>query len=162
MTRLANGEALAWLREAVTRETDDCVLWPFSTQRGYAVFGRRQAGGTLPRRASRAAWMLIHGALADDEMVLHRCDNPMCVNVRHLFLGNAGDNARDRSAKGRSRHTEWQKAKTHCPQGHLYDETNTMLDKYGNRSCRTCHRERERARRAALRAARAQIPQGES
>lgn len=38
-----------------------------------------------------------------------------------------------------------QKAKTHCPHGHSYDDA--MISKRGHRKCRTCHRERERSRR---------------
>jgi hypothetical protein len=41
--------------------------------------------------------------------------------------------------------------KTHCLRGHPFDEENTHVDKEGGRSCRACHRERERARRAAKR-----------
>lgn len=44
--------------------------------------------------------------------------------------------------------------KTHCPQGHPYDEANTMRERGGGRKCLTCHRERSRRRRAAQRAAR--------
>lgn len=38
--------------------------------------------------------------------------------------------------------------KTHCPQGHKYTPANTWKDSNGQRHCRTCNRERQRARRA--------------
>lgn len=41
-------------------------------------------------------------------------------------------------------------AKTHCPNGHLYNDENTHVDRRGRRSCRVCGRERARQRRAAL------------
>lgn len=45
-----------------------------------------------------------------------------------------------------------QSAKTHCPQGHPYDEINTCHRSRGGRACRTCARDRARRRRAAARA----------
>lgn len=43
---------------------------------------------------------------------------------------------------------EYQRNKTHCPQGHPYDELNTTLTKDGYRECRECHRISERRRAA--------------
>jgi hypothetical protein len=37
--------------------------------------------------------------------------------------------------------------KTHCPQGHPYDEANTYVSRQGGRNCRACHRQQERDRR---------------
>jgi hypothetical protein len=44
------------------------------------------------------------------------------------------------------------RAKTHCPQGHPYNEINTYVDSNGGRSCRTCRREWLRKREAKKRA----------
>jgi hypothetical protein len=51
--------------------------------------------------AHRAAWTLFRGPIPDGMCLLHKCDNPPCVNPDHLFLGDRGDNARDMSAKQR-------------------------------------------------------------
>lgn len=75
-----------------------CIEWAGPRHdNGYGRFTyqRRQ---TL---AHRAAWQLFRGSIPNDLCVLHRCDNPPCVNPDHLFLGDRGDNARDMAAKGR-------------------------------------------------------------
>lgn len=83
---------------------DACHPWIGWNDGGFG-YGRLQIGGRGgPRpRAHRVAWELAYGPIPDGLQVLHRCDNPPCVNPCHLFLGTAIDNVQDRHEKGRSR-----------------------------------------------------------
>ncbi len=55
-----------------------------------------------PQLVHRLAWALLVEPIPVGKHVLHRCDNPPCVNIEHLFLGTALDNALDKVAKGRT------------------------------------------------------------
>ena len=83
-----------------TRQVGDCVEW--IGRRDENGYGRISSGGLQNVGAHRVAWILANGGIPASLCVLHRCDNPPCVNVAHLFLGTVGDNNRDRSAKGRT------------------------------------------------------------
>lgn len=121
-----------------------CVKWSGACgERGHGMI--RIRGKVVG--AHRVSWMIANGDIPDGLFVLHRCDNPPCVKPSHLFLGTQADNMEDMRAKGRDRTGAAQKAKTHCPAGHPYDELNTYH--YRNRRiCRQCSYLRTKARQA--------------
>jgi hypothetical protein len=71
------------------------------TKKGYGKIGEGGRGGRI-LSTHRVAWELEHGPIPDGLCVLHRCDNPPCCNVDHLFLGTKADNNADMVAKGRA------------------------------------------------------------
>lgn len=82
-------------------KTKTCWNWLGATQgRGYG-FCRRNGVGTGCHRIS---WEIAHGPIPDKLCVLHKCDNPICVNPDHLFLGTFADNVSDCISKGRRRY----------------------------------------------------------
>lgn len=52
---------------------------------------------------SRLFYMIYNGKLKSNDLVLHTCDNPACINPKHLFKGTYKDNNQDRMIKGRSK-----------------------------------------------------------
>jgi len=63
-------------------------------------YGLIEIEGRL-HRAHRVSYSLFNGKIPDGMMVLHRCDNPPCINPKHLFVGNNSDNMADKISKGR-------------------------------------------------------------
>ena len=81
-----------------------CWLWTGATNDyGYGVIGvGRRSQGLV--RAHHVSWKIYHGAWPKSaEIILHKCDNPPCVNPDHLFLGTLKDNSMDMMRKGRGK-----------------------------------------------------------
>jgi hypothetical protein len=90
------------------RKTKTCWLWTgpvFKLRGGYGCFTMRSAG-LIQQRAHRVSWKLHKGPIKPGDHVLHSCDNPLCVNPKHLFLGDQPMNMRDKVAKSRQNRGE--------------------------------------------------------
>lgn len=80
-------------------ELGPCWIWQGCLNRkGY---GRFRLEGAM-RIAHRVSYRLTHGTWPPD-LCCHHCDNPSCVNPRHIYNGTHGDNTNDMRARGRMR-----------------------------------------------------------
>jgi hypothetical protein len=101
---VSNPEEKFWEK---VNKTDSCWLWTASkrtTDRtgGYGKFATGRRNKQTTYMAHRFSWVLENGPIPDGLDVLHHCDNRLCVNPDHLFLGTQQDNMDDMIAKGRS------------------------------------------------------------
>jgi len=81
----------------------DCWLWTASIKpAGYGQFHLYIEGKRHTLYAHRVAWEAANGPIPEGQCVLHKCDNPVCVNPGHMFLGSHADNALDKARKMRA------------------------------------------------------------
>ena len=76
-----------------------CWNWKAGT-RGENEYGEFWLHGES-WQAHRVAWLILKGPIPENTWVLHHCDNKLCINSEHLFLGNHQDNMKDAYKKGR-------------------------------------------------------------
>lgn len=78
-----------------------CWLWGGAyNYKGYGKVG--QVGHNKFNLAHRYSYFIYNGEFDLKLKVLHKCDNPSCVNPDHLFLGTQHDNIKDMYQKGRA------------------------------------------------------------
>lgn len=80
---------------------NECWIWTGTVSTG--GYGRVYWGKIRYNIAHRVAYQVAFGDIPEKMLVLHKCDNLLCVNPSHLFLGTHQDNMDDMRAKSRSR-----------------------------------------------------------
>lgn len=117
-------------------EQSGCWDWQGYVQNGYGKFWFK---GTM-MYAHRAAFEMTLG-YRPKKLVLHSCDNKLCVNPEHLREGDQRENMRECVERGR----HYQTKKSACPQGHEYSGKNLYKNPYtGVRQCRECQKQHNR------------------
>lgn len=80
-----------------------CIEWVgHRSTYGYGVIQSKIHGSIGAHRV--ALGIALGQPVPKGKHVLHRCDNPPCVNPDHLFIGTDKDNVADMLAKGRNRY----------------------------------------------------------
>lgn len=120
----------------------ECLEWSMARQiKGYGVTKIKGRQYTT----HRLSYELEYGPIPKDMYVCHKCDNPICCNPEHLFLGTHQDNMTDRHAKGRTYIVKLSEQKIHEIRdlastsmtqkdiGDMYDISPTMVRLIKNR-----------------------------
>ena len=119
-----------------------CHLWQGGTgSRGYG----KLMVCAIWYQPHRLAWIIANGEpIPAGQDIMHSCDTPLCCNPDHLSPGTRSTNMKDSVAKGRYRSYGAGLNRTHCRNGHEFNEKNTYRCKDGRRQCRICTADSQR------------------
>ena len=123
----------------------DCWIWTgYLLPDGYPSLSKYIDGRSKRIRLSRYVYEQATGNLIGAGLQLdHLCRNRACVKPAHLEPVSPHENV----MRGDS-WTARNALKTHCPQGHPYDEANTFINVKGSRVCKMCRYARQQEYRA--------------
>lgn len=136
------------------RVSDDGRVWSDKTgrwlkgvpaSRGYLQVALCRAGVPHKRRVHALVALCFSGPRPVGMVVRHLNGDMLDNRAENITYGTSSENQRDSVRHGTN---HWAR-KTHCPQGHPYDEGNTCRTG-GGRKCRKCARDRYRAKNPGI------------
>ena len=119
-------------------EVVDSGCWEWRGGLATNGYGRFNLGNGKSAPAHRITYNLFKGDIPEGLEPDHLCRNRKCVNPDHIEAVTRRENIMRGLLPATNRNL--QLSKTHCPQGHSYDEINTYIDSRGYRHCRMCNR----------------------
>lgn len=103
-------DALKWIRENTDPPNErGCRLWNGNTRGNPKHLNNYYPVIWLDYKrysAHRLQWELLRGPIPDGFLVCHHCDEPLCMNIEHHFLGTHKENTKDMIQKGRAKYGE--------------------------------------------------------
>lgn len=83
--------------------TDNCILYPFTNGEGYGHIQYRNKKGKKERCLAHRLAYEVHNniELTPEQLILHSCDIPNCINPNHLRIGTHKDNSDDKVSRNR-------------------------------------------------------------
>lgn len=96
---LTDSDKIRFESKFVKYDDSQCWEWlAFKNKKGYGAIMYGDIGNIA---AHRFSYMLYVGDFDKSKFICHTCDNPSCVNPKHLFVGTASENMKDKIKKGR-------------------------------------------------------------
>lgn len=120
---------------------------PVGTPRTHLAVALTKDGKRRDFKVHQLVLLAFVGPCPDGMETLHSDDDPTNNHLSNLRYGTRSENQRDRVRNGIHHFA----SKTHCINGHEFDERNTYYyDDGRKRRCRSCQRDRNRRRRKAV------------
>lgn len=143
------------IRSRITVQPNGCWIWQGSKTVGYGrICWKLEDGPKVWRGTHRVMYEAMVGEIPDGMDLDHVCHDPAecsparaedcphraCCNPEHLRPTTRRENLLRGGTVSADR-----RAVDECPKGHAYTPDNTLMSRAGQRQCKTCTYERNRA-----------------
>jgi hypothetical protein len=136
---------MALIKVSTEHFYDSSACWDWlgsKSKDGYGQFILSARRGQQRVRVSpyRFIWEYFNGPMADGLEPDHLCNRRSCCNPAHIEPVTHSENQKRSYQRGRKRGAYNPRHPTHCPHGHAYTPTNTVISSQGSIQCRECNR----------------------